>query len=448
MRRAIKTHFRDFLAIIALAVVGILTLLVIFYNQKAAFPAWFPVLGQDFYKLNAEFSSAQAVTPGQGQAVQIAGINVGKVGAVSLANGKALVRMDIETKYAPLIHRNAHLLLRPKTGLNDMVIQIDPGTRGATPKEGSTIPLSQTQPNVNPDEILATLDADTRDYLAMLLDAGAQGLGGQSARFSADLKRFQPLSHDLAKIGVALAARRHNIARSIHNFSLILQELGSNDQQLSRFVDSSNAVLATFADQQQALRQALQELPPTLRVTKNALARSTRFSDVLRPAALRLIPASQALKPALEASQRLFRETRGPIKNQIRPLTRQVRPVVRHLNQASKPLLRTAKGLRGSFTDLNVLLNELAYNPPGSRQEGFLFYLPWLNHDFNAIHFTQDAEGPVRRGLLILTCNTLLLAQQAASQNDLLKTELEATQLPTPQDACPANVIPPTTPTP
>jgi phospholipid/cholesterol/gamma-HCH transport system substrate-binding protein len=446
MRRAIREHTRDFLAIIAVVVLSTATLLFILYHQKAAFPSWFPVLGQDFYELNAEFSSAQAVTPGQGQAVQIAGINVGKVGNVTLQNGKALVRLDIDTKYAPLVRGNPHLLLRPKTGLDDMVIQVDPGTTGKTPPEGSTIPVSQTQPNVNPDEFLATLDADTRDYLAMLLDAGGRGLGGQSAKFSADLKRFQPLSRDLAKIGVALAVRRQNISRSIHNFSLILQELGNNDQQLSRFVDSSNAVLATFADQQQALRQALQELPPTLRVTKNALAKSTRFSDVLRPAALSLIPASQALKPALEASQRLFRQTRGPIKNRLRPFTRQVRPVIRHLNQASKPLFKTAKGLTGSFTDLNVLLNELAYNPPGSKQEGYLFYLPWLNHDFNAIHFASDAQGPVRRGLLIISCGTARLAEITAGANELLKTELQTSQLPRSVDICPAGTVP--TPTP
>ena len=52
--------------------------------------------GQDFYELNAEFTTAQAVTPGQGQAIDIAGIQVGKVGAVSLEDGVAVVRMDIE----------------------------------------------------------------------------------------------------------------------------------------------------------------------------------------------------------------------------------------------------------------------------------------------------------------------------------------------------------------
>ena len=41
------------------------------------------------------------------------------------------------------------------------------------------IPVSQTLPDVNLDEILASLDTDTRDYLLLLLNDGAQGLGSE-----------------------------------------------------------------------------------------------------------------------------------------------------------------------------------------------------------------------------------------------------------------------------
>ena len=442
MRRAIREHLRDFIAIIALAAIALVTLLVILYNQKAALPSWVPGLGQDFYELRAEFTSAQAVTPGQGQAIDIAGIQVGKVGAVELEDGAAVVRMDIEEKYAKLIHEDAQLLLRPKTGLNDMVIEVDPGAEGETPEEGSTIPLAQTQPNVHPDEILAILDADTRDYLTLLLGAGGKGLGGQGRTLSAGLRRFEPFSRDLARIGRALAARRENIKRSIHNFSLVLEELGANDDELARFVDASNAVLGAFAREQDSIRAALRELPPTLRATEAGLARSDAFSRVLRPAALRLIPAAQALQPALEGSQRLFRQTLAPIRDQLRPFSRQVRPTIRHLSQTAEPLRRTSKGLRNSFSMLNRLLNLLAFNPSGEAREGFLFYLPWLNHTFNSIYLTQDAGGPVRRGLLIFTCNTVRLAEFAASANDLLETALQTTQVPTSAEICP----PPPTP--
>ena len=49
--------------------------------------------------------------------------------------------MSIDNKYAPLIHDNASMLLRPKTGLNDMVVEVDPGTQSAPEiKENSTRP--------------------------------------------------------------------------------------------------------------------------------------------------------------------------------------------------------------------------------------------------------------------------------------------------------------------
>ena len=46
-------------------------------------------------------------------------------------DGHAVVQMNIEPKYAPLIHPDASLLLRPKTGLKDMIVEMDPGTKAA-----------------------------------------------------------------------------------------------------------------------------------------------------------------------------------------------------------------------------------------------------------------------------------------------------------------------------
>ena len=437
MKRAIKTHLRDFIAIIVLILLALFTLLVILSYQKAALPGWVPGLGQDFYKVNAEFTTAQAVTPGQGQAIDIAGIQVGKVGGVSLEDGVAVVEMDIDPKYTDLIHSDATLLLRPKTGLNDMVIEVDPGTSGKTPPQGSTIPLAQTLPNVQPDQILSTLDADTREYLALLLEGGGRGLGGNGRQFSAALRRFEPFTRDLARINRALEVRRDNIRRSVHSFRLIAEELGHHDADLARFVDSTDAALGHFANQQAALQQSLVELPPTLRAARTNLEKSDRLSRVLRPALLALIPSAVDLKPALEATQETFRETTVPIRDQIRPFTRQIRPTVTHLVQASKPLEKTSKNLRSAFTDLNTLLNMLAYNPPGSTQEGYLFWLSWLNHNFNSIFLTQDAGGPLRRGLLIITCNTAFTAEQAALGNPLLRTNLQTSQLPTAADICP-----------
>ena len=68
-------------------------------KQRLALPAWVPLVGQDFFEIEAEMSTAQAVTPGQGQTVNIAGVEVGEISSVKLRDGKAIIGMRIKPKY-------------------------------------------------------------------------------------------------------------------------------------------------------------------------------------------------------------------------------------------------------------------------------------------------------------------------------------------------------------
>ncbi len=91
------------------------------------------------------------------------------------------------------------MLLRPKTQLQDITVEVDPGTPAAGRlKSGATIPISQTSPNVNLDEFLSSLDADTRNYVQLLLAGAAQGLHGNSRNLAAAFKRFSPFARDIA----------------------------------------------------------------------------------------------------------------------------------------------------------------------------------------------------------------------------------------------------------
>ena len=67
---------------LALAITG-----VILSQQQQPYPSWVPFLGDDRFELKVEMSSAQAVTPGQGQTVNIAGIEVGDITEVALEEG-------------------------------------------------------------------------------------------------------------------------------------------------------------------------------------------------------------------------------------------------------------------------------------------------------------------------------------------------------------------------
>ena len=60
---------------------------MILSQQGIALPSWFPFLGEDRFELKTELQTAQAVTPGQGQTVNISGVKVGDVTKVDLENG-------------------------------------------------------------------------------------------------------------------------------------------------------------------------------------------------------------------------------------------------------------------------------------------------------------------------------------------------------------------------
>jgi len=438
LSRQVRGRRKDTIAIVVLAIAGIVMMLGIFTQQKASLPAWLPVVGEEFDHITAEFSTAQAVTPGQGQAVDIAGIQIGKVASVDLENGHAVVGMDIEPKYMELIHPDASFLLRPKTNLNDMIVEIEPGTAKGEVEDGDHFTLTQTEPNTNLDAFLATLDADTRQYIQLLVAGGAQGIGGRGKQLSNAFRRFQPFVHYTAKLNKAVAARHVELSRVIHNFNLVTTELARHDAEVKRFVTSSKAALGNFANQQESVQAAFERFPSALRAANAGLASSNRFSQAAYPTLIKLIPQAQALTPAFKATEKLFEETTPPIRDQIRPFTREIRPVLEHGAEAAKPFEKTVRSFGNSLGGFNSFLNELSYKPEGSK-ESFLFYLPWLNHNFNAAFNLEDAGGPILRGLVLISCTGADLGYgfgelKTAEQKPFLQTLLESVGVPREQE--------------
>ncbi len=407
MRRAIGKHLRDFIAIVVLIVLAGAVGAFILSSQRLYLPGWVPFVGQDFYTLKAEFGTAQAVTPGQGQTINIAGVQVGEISNVTLKNGVAVVEMEIRPKYAK-VYPNATMLLRPKTGLKDMTVEMDPGSASAGPrlKSGATIPISNTAPDVNLDEILAVLDADTRDYLQLLLNGGGAGLRGNGRELAQTLRRFDPTSRDLAKITSLLQTRARNVRQVTHNLQLLTNELGAKDTQLAGFVDSSNAVFRDLAAQDQNIRETLALLPGALGATNTALVKANRLATVLGPTLGALQPAARALGPSLEQSTAFFKATTPVLQNQLRPDSRTLLPIVQILRPAAARLAAATPNLTTTAKVLNYLFNELAYNPPGSA-EGFLFALSFANHNAAGLFGNQDGDGVIRRGTFQASCSSL-----------------------------------------
>jgi phospholipid/cholesterol/gamma-HCH transport system substrate-binding protein len=406
--RQARGHRTDTIAIIVLALVGVAMMLGIFTQQKASLPSWLPFVGEEFKDISAEFTTAQAVTPGQGQAVDVAGLQIGKVSSVELEDGHAVVGMQIEPKYMKLIHPDAHFLLRPKTGLNDMTVEVEPGTGDETVGDGHRFPLAQTEANVQLEALWNSLDADTRQYIQLLVAGGAQGIGGRGVQLGNALRRFEPFVEYTAKLNKAIAGRRTELAKVIHLFGELTTELGTHDSQIRRFVGSSEKALGNFANQQVALEEAFEEFPETLKVAQEGLKSSDEFSTVALPTLTKLIPQAQASTPAFKATEKLFAQTTVPIRDGIRPFTREIRPLLTATSEGSKPLEKTIRQFGEAAHGLNYWFNELAYKPKD--RQSYLFYLPWANHDFNSAFSLEDGGGALLRSQVGISCTGATLA--------------------------------------
>jgi phospholipid/cholesterol/gamma-HCH transport system substrate-binding protein len=436
VRKAIQEHLRDFVAMLVLGVLALGVAGFILSHQRFYLPGWVPLGGTDFFEVKGEFQTAQSIMPGQGQTIDIAGVAVGEIKSVNLVNGRGVITMEVRQKYAKMIHRDASMLLRPKTGLNDMIVELDPGTNSA-PRvpDGFTIPIENTLPNVNLDEFFSALDSDTRDYLQLLLSGAGKGLKGQGRALSAVFRRFEPTNRDIKLITQKVAERRRNLGHVIHNFQLLATELGRKDKQIASWVNSSNAVFDSFARQEANLRETVRLLPGALAATKGAVEKADQVAVDLGPAARSLLPGARAFPSSLRESRPLFRQTVAPIRDQIRPFARDAQPAVKALRPANAKLAAITPDLRKTFQVINALLNEWAYNPPG-KDESFFFWTAWGAHIGASVFSTQDAQGPIQRGVVMTTCRSLGILDAIKRTDPRVATIIELLNPPTPAQAC------------
>jgi phospholipid/cholesterol/gamma-HCH transport system substrate-binding protein len=427
MTTAIRKHFRDFVALTLLFAIALGAAGYILAHQRLRFP----LIEDKPMELKADFSDAQAVIPGQGQTVRVAGVKVGDIGKVDLKDGHAVVTLEIDKNYKRLIHQDATALLRPKTGLKDMFIEVDPGAdKSPLMHAGDHIPITNTAPDIDPDEVLSALDSDTRAYLQLLINGAGKGLKGNGGDLREVFKRFEPLHRDLARVSEAIAERRHNMKRLIHNYASLVDELSGKDKDLRTLVTASNAVFKQFAAEDQNVSSTINQLPGALNQTAGTLQKVNTLAKELKPTLSGLSPVFKQIDQTNEQVLPFVREARPQIQNDIRPFVRTARPVVRDLLPASQDLATASPDLTSAFKELNRFFNMVAYNPGGTeklasptdtkRDEGYQFWLAWVAHVTNSMFSTGDASGPLRRAITTVDCNTLRSAVGATALEPLL----------------------------
>jgi phospholipid/cholesterol/gamma-HCH transport system substrate-binding protein len=408
--RGLRSVARQYLWVVTtiaiFVIAAVATAAYILDHQRFRWP-WDEVMS-----IEVEFPSGQAITAGQGQQVLVSGVKVGEIGGVKLDGGRALVTLDIEPDRAGPLYRDASFLVRPKTALNDMSVQVDPGRPNRSLPgngrlhDGDRVGEANTQVNVNADEVLSALDADSRRYFTILAAVASRSLKGKGARLRAVLRAGQPTFGRLARITHAVGARRRELRRLVHNLRLLSHSAAAKDKELAGLVDSSSATFRALGEREADLSTTVERLPGALHATRGALADARRLSVEARPALAALRPAVRELPSSLTAARPLLREATPVLHRQVTPLVREVTPLLRELHPPLQDLRKTTPGLTRTGHVLNYLVNGLAYNPPGS-EEGYLFWLSWFAHNADSLFSVEDSHGAVWRGLATGSCSSL-----------------------------------------
>lgn len=430
IRRSMKRYGVHLAAIAMLVFSSLLITGYVLDNQRLYLPKWVPVLGTDFYTVNAEFSSARAVMPGQGQTVNIAGVEVGEIGNVTLRDGVANVELKIRRAHSP-VYKDAQMLLRPKTPLSDMYIEMKRGTpeAGEIPENG-IVPLANTKPTVTFDEFLSLFDSDTRDYFQNLLTAAGEGLADQGGNLRDGFKRFPTTGKYGTQIVNLLGKRHRNIKRAIANLAKLSKELGENSSTFASLIDSSSTTFRTWAGQQQSIREIIQLVPGAFGKMADAAEAATPVIDDTAVAFRNLQPLADDLGVSLRSLRPFFRDQTKVTRDQLRPLARDSKPLLDVLSPASTDLAKMTPDATAAAASFNNLLNIVGYNPKGA-EEGYLYWLSWFSHISASSFNRADANGVLGSGALFGACQDFQVAQNAKNGGlEMMALLLNMTNLP------------------
>ena len=347
------------------------------------------------FQLKAVFENAPPIH--KGQAVRIAGVDVGKVSAVEGKGGDSpavVVTMKLEDEALP-IHKDARIKVRPRLFFEgNLFFDVRPGTPEAGDVEdGDTIPLSQTSAPVQLDQVLGTLDTDTREDLQKLLVGYGDAINGkpqpgEDADQDPDTKgetagkslndtyeyAAQSLRGGAILNDATLGTEMHDLSKLIGSQQRIFAALSSREGSLKDLITNFNITMGALAAEEANLRATIRELPQVLEAARPALDNLNAAFPSTRAWALEMIPGVRETPATIDAGF---------------PWIRQVRPLV------------SPQELQGLLDDLQPAVRDFA-----EFTDGQLDFLPVLD-DFNRCQLetilpTQEQvidDGPLTTGL-------------------------------------------------
>jgi phospholipid/cholesterol/gamma-HCH transport system substrate-binding protein len=307
--------------------IGLVVAILFVVGFYLAFTKHIPFTGQG-YELHATFENATTLKPDS--PVRIAGVNVGKVTEIQAQGNMAQATFTIDDQGLP-IHKDATITLRPRLFLEgNFFLDLQPGSPSAPDlSSGQTIPVTQTATAVQIDQILTSLQKNTRNSLQKALegygaalnqpptaaedatqDPEVQGLTGAQG-INKTFRYGGKAGKGTAIVNQALLGEHpHDLSNLIRGQRDLFTKLASTDGSLSDLITNFNTTAGALASQSANLSASVQELAPTLETARPSLLHLNQALPPFRALARASLPGIRELPATINAGTPWLVQTR------------------------------------------------------------------------------------------------------------------------------------------
>jgi phospholipid/cholesterol/gamma-HCH transport system substrate-binding protein len=343
-----------------------------------------PFASPSKYEVQVIFPDAKGLDTADSPAAAVAGTPVGQVTDVQYESGHARVTLSFDSDVQGKLFADATAQLRPASALQNLLVNVDPGSPGAGPlPDDQPIPPEHTSSFVAIDEFTGILDSDTQAYISILLKEAQIALHGREGNLRAALHKLGELTDPATQVSHALATRRVLLTRLVGHLDVIFTELGRRGSQLAETINAGNHTLAVTEARQSELADVTRKLAPVLIEAQRSLAAVRALAGPAVPALEQLAPTGKPLAASLAKLRSQLPE--------IKALVHQFDALERKGKLPLELLHRGTEGLTARIAELKPIANQLT--DLARRLDKYKGGAAQLADNFSGAFSAQDTGG-------------------------------------------------------
>jgi len=312
----------------------------------------------DEYEVRAIFDNGGFVVPGE--AVRVAGANVGSVSSVDVTlpgervhrdgspdPGKAVVVMKIDDAGFQDFRQDATCLIRPQSLLGEKYVDCQPTTPRAPGSEPPPeldevpdgqpgagqrfLPLENNGKEVDVDLINNIMREPYADRFRLILNDLGAGFAARGPDLAAIIRRADPALRQTNRVLAELASQNQRLSQLARDGDRVLAPWARERAAVSGFINNANVAAEATAERSQDLEAGFQRFPEALHQLRLTMAKLRAFSDRATPvfaefrdggpaiarATRALGPFAHATEPALTSLGTAAAQSRQPLLDSV-----------------------------------------------------------------------------------------------------------------------------------